>query len=125
MKSAQRRKIFPHLNESKSSTAAADNANDESYDNAKSKNNKMKQQHPSSKSKSSSSTNSSGANSTSSTTSSGAHLLPLPLVLTVLLCSGLFWISSFRDVMATGKPILDTLGILWGEEDGDANLLVS
>lgn len=27
--------------------------------------------------------------------------------------------------MATGKPILDTLGILWGEEDGDANLLVS
>lgn len=27
--------------------------------------------------------------------------------------------------MATGKPILDTLGVLWGQMDGDANLLVS
>jgi hypothetical protein len=46
--------------------------------------------------------------------------------LTVILCSGLFWISSFRDMMATGKPILDGLGgMLWGQDDGDANLLVS
>lgn len=52
------------------------------------------------------------------------HLLPLPLVLTVLVCSGLFWIASFRDVMATGKPILDTLSILWGQENADANFLV-
>jgi hypothetical protein len=28
--------------------------------------------------------------------------------------------------MATGKPILDGLGgMLWGQDDGDANLLVS
>ncbi len=52
------------------------------------------------------------------------HLLPLPLVLTVLVCSGLFWIASFRDVMATGKPILDTLSMIWGQEDADANFLV-
>jgi len=31
--------------------------------------------------------------------------------------------ACFRDVMATGKPILDTLGMLWGQEDGDANFL--
>jgi len=50
-------------------------------------------------------------------------LIPLPLVFTVILCSGLFWISSFRDALATGKPILDMLGILWGQDDADANLL--
>jgi hypothetical protein len=27
--------------------------------------------------------------------------------------------------MATGKPILDTLGVLWGQDDADINLLVS
>ena len=57
--------------------------------------------------------------------SSHHHLLPLPLVLTVLVCSGFFWMSCFRDVMATGKPILDKLGVLWGQDDADSNLLVS
>jgi len=51
------------------------------------------------------------------------HLLPLPLVLAVLVCSGFFWVASLRDVMATGKPILDKFGILWRQDDADANYL--
>ena len=35
----------------------------------------------------------------------GMHLAPLPLVMIVLLCSGALWVLSFRDVMATGRPI--------------------
>ena len=37
---------------------------------------------------------------------------------------GVLSVASFRDVMATGKPILDRLGALWGQEDADANYLV-
>ena len=39
-------------------------------------------------------------------TSSVDHLLPLPLVMITLLCSGLFWVTSFRDAFATGQPLL-------------------
>lgn len=34
------------------------------------------------------------------------HFAPLPLVFTVLVCSGILWLLSFRDVFATGRPIL-------------------
>ena len=57
-------------------------------------------------------------------TTATQHLPPLPLVVTVLLCSGFFWMSSFRDAMATGKPILDRLGLLWGQDDADQHWLV-
>lgn len=33
------------------------------------------------------------------------HLPPMPLVLTILLCSGFMWVYGFRDMMATGRPI--------------------
>jgi len=36
-----------------------------------------------------------------------------------------FWIASFRDVMATGKPILDKFGRVWGQDNADSNYLVS
>ena len=88
------------------------------YDNDKSRRRGKKQQQ--------SSNGISGETPSSSTISvHHDHLLPLPLVLTVLVYLGLFWIASFRDVMATGKPILDTLGVLWGQDDVDANFLVS
>mmetsp|Transcript_22607 Transcript_22607/g.48952 ORF Transcript_22607/g.48952 Transcript_22607/m.48952 type:complete len:475 (+) Transcript_22607:120-1544(+) len=129
----RRRKIFPHLDEANKSSSEASSSgadNDDSktkpddYDNDKSK--KGKKQHPSARSAKSSSDSTDG--NKNGTTSSNAevsihHLLPLPLVLTVLVCSGLFWIASFRDVFATGKPMLDTLGMLWGQEDADANFL--
>ena len=140
---ARRRKIFPHLDEAKKSTSDessgnadnSDNAKQQeseaSYDNAKSKKG-TKQQHPSAKKSGKQSPKANGTNKNndaaiSNETAGNAfdHLLPLPLVLTVLVCSGLFWIASFRDVMATGKPILDTLGVLWGQEDADSNFLVS
>jgi hypothetical protein len=34
------------------------------------------------------------------------HFAPLPLVFTVLVCSGVMWLMSFRDVFATGRSIL-------------------
>lgn len=34
------------------------------------------------------------------------HLPPLPLVFTVLACSGALWILGLRDMAATGKNIL-------------------
>jgi hypothetical protein len=37
------------------------------------------------------------------------HLAPLPLVLVVLVCSGFLWMLAFRDVMATGRPILGAM----------------
>jgi hypothetical protein len=126
----QRRKIFPHLDESKKDSSAKNNSNsstngtetknDDTYDNAKSSSSKpTKKPHPSARNKESNSVKiQKEANATH-------HLIPLPLAFTVLVCSGLFWIASFRDMMATGKPILDTLGVLWGQMDGDANLLVS
>lgn len=33
------------------------------------------------------------------------YLIPLPLILVVFLCSGFCWTLSFRDLMATGRPI--------------------
>ena len=33
------------------------------------------------------------------------YLIPLPLILIVFICSGFCWTLSFRDVMATGRPI--------------------
>eukprot|EP00584_Thalassiosira_punctigera_P007325 CAMPEP_0172539044 /NCGR_PEP_ID=MMETSP1067-20121228/10325_1 /TAXON_ID=265564 ORGANISM="Thalassiosira punctigera, Strain Tpunct2005C2" /NCGR_SAMPLE_ID=MMETSP1067 /ASSEMBLY_ACC=CAM_ASM_000444 /LENGTH=455 /DNA_ID=CAMNT_0013324667 /DNA_START=64 /DNA_END=1427 /DNA_ORIENTATION=- len=123
-------------------------AGSSSYDNAKSRRSKKQSSKPSSSSSSSSSSsfdnvasrngsNDNGAAPTDEAVSAATgaarvdstpvtihhHLLPLPLVLTVLVCSGLFWIASFRDVMATGKPILDTLGVLWGQDDADANFV--
>uniref|UniRef100_A0A6U3QH34 Uncharacterized protein n=1 Tax=Ditylum brightwellii TaxID=49249 RepID=A0A6U3QH34_9STRA len=38
-----------------------------------------------------------------------AYLAPLPLVMIVLLCSGFLWMLAFRDVMATGRPILGAM----------------
>ena len=140
----RRRKIFPHLEEesegkkadndnigNKDATKSKDGAsndNNAEYDNAKSS--KKKKQHPSAIKKSTKSTTNGVNNGDVVITNEEAgtslhHLVPLPLVFTVLLCSGLFWISSFRDVMATGKPILDTLGVLWGQDDADINFLVS
>ena len=34
------------------------------------------------------------------------HLPPLPLVMTVLICSGFMWMFAFRDMMATGKSLI-------------------
>ncbi|KAL7534474.1 hypothetical protein ACHAXR_007958, partial [Thalassiosira sp. AJA248-18] len=141
----RRRKIFPHLDEEtkKSSSASlSDDAKapadkngdtkaksqDSSYDNAKSK--KKGSKHPSAARKASKKSSETTANENKNDDipndaagSAMHHLIPLPLVLTVLVCSGLFWIASFRDVMATGKPILDTMGVLWGQDDADANFL--
>jgi hypothetical protein len=33
------------------------------------------------------------------------HLTPLPLVITVLICSGALWIFALRDFIATGRVI--------------------
>ena len=127
-KTTQRRKIFPHIEDDKSSpSSGAKDDGDPSYDNAKSSKSKKRS---SAKGKGKGNKNGSGASSGNGVAPRGAapapsdHLLPLPLVVTVLLCSGLFWMSSFRDVMATGKPVLDTVGKLWGQEDADLNLLV-
>ena len=131
---ARRRKIFPHLDDEKRPVAAsevpgdANHGNDvkkedgggattddkTSYNNAKSKKGSARKK-----------TDKNHVIPNASTSQAVQHLLPLPLVLTVLVCSGLFWIASFRDVMATGKPMLDTLSILWGQNDADANFLVS
>jgi len=129
-KTTQRRKIFPHIEDDKSSPSSGteDGDGDPSYDNAKSSKSKKRS---SAKGKGkgnkcgSSNGNSNGvAKPRAAAPAPSDHLLPLPLVVTVLLCSGLFWMSSFRDVMATGKPVLDTVGKLWGQEDADLNLLV-
>lgn len=96
-----------------------------SYNNSKPKVGSKSKQHPSaSKQKKVDS----ASKSVPSDGNSGAHpslhhLLPLPLVCTVLICSGVFWITSFRDVMATGKPILDRLGAWVGQVDTDASYL--
>ncbi|EJK70133.1 hypothetical protein THAOC_08534 [Thalassiosira oceanica] len=120
---------------SSSSSGAAPSGNDKakttdgdpSYDNAKS----SKPRRRSSKAKGKGKENKNGggggngvAKPRGAAPAPSDHLLPLPLVVIVLLCSGLFWMSSFRDVMATGKPVLDTVGKLWGQEDADLNLLV-
>jgi hypothetical protein len=131
---ARKRKIFPHLKEdykkppsapetSLSASGDIGKANGDAshetnaYDNSKQKKGSS---HPSAAKKKLTSSKSSD-----SINGSIHHLLPMPLVLTVLVCSGLFWISSFRDVMATGKPILDRLAVLWGQDDADARFLVS
>jgi hypothetical protein len=129
MPAAQRRKIFPHLDKEKPPTAAANSTKPdekENYDNAK-----TSKKHPTATRNASKANGKKDSNTatTSNTIKKEApthHLLPLPLVLLVILCSGFHWISSFRDMMATGKPILDNLGIvLWGQSDADINLLVS
>jgi len=129
----RRRKIFPHLNEgedgvskSKAKEESASTKKDE-YDNNKSKSRKV---HPSAKSKTNGSTTTNKPSSTQAAAGSSIHhLIPLPLVLTVLICSGFYWIICFRDVMATGKPILDydnrLSSMLWGENvNADLNYLV-
>ena len=144
----RRRKIFPHLEDEKrsASDAAADGdgdgggrgrgaTNDDVGDVATRKGNEKDDKHSSTynnakskkgkKSGKPSSIPKTEGGSSSSISITHQHLLPLPLVLTVLVCSGIFWIASFRDVMATGKPILDTLSMIWGQEDADANYLVS
>jgi len=126
----RRRKIFPHLKEedktppsvpeaSKSAKGDSSKANGDAtnaYNNSKQKEGPK---HPSAAKKKPISSKSSD-----SIHGSVHHLLPLPLVLTVLVCSGLFWIASFRDVMATGKPILDSFAVLWGQDDADSHFLV-
>ena len=130
---SRRRKIFPHLKDDDkkppSAPEASGSANGDSgkangdasdetnaYVNSKQKKGSS---HPSAAKK-----NLTSSKSSDSINGSIHHLLPLPLVLTVLVCSGLFWLSSFRDVMATGKPILDSLAVLWGQDDADARFLV-
>jgi len=134
----RRRKIFPHLNEGEDGSSKSKAAKEESasstkkdeYDNNKSKSTKV---HPSAKSKTNGSTTTTSTNKPSSTQAAAGssihHLIPLPLVLTVLICSGFYWIVCFRDVMATGKPILDydnrLSSIIWGEDvNADMNYLV-
>jgi hypothetical protein len=105
----------------------------EAYNNSKSKAKGVESNHTSAagqksstatSNKNSSSSSKHNSGHTSSSSSMHHHLLPLPLVYTVLICSGLFWITSFRDVMATGKPILNKATALFGHEDADANYLV-
>lgn len=101
----------------------------DSYNNSKSKAKGGGSDHPSDAGQKSSTANnkiSSSKHNNGQTSSSSMHhhLLPLPLVYTVLICSGLFWITSFRDVMATGKPILDKAMALFGHENADTNYLV-
>lgn len=95
----RRRRIFPHLSNDEAAAKETDKNEDvtnegetnEAYDNAKSNR-----------------TTSAAANNGVAHSSSSAihHLLPLPLVLITLLCSGLFWVMSFRDAFATGQPLL-------------------
>lgn len=146
MTARQRRKIFPHLEEdSKTGTSDANgttddandasnnngndsnskNKNEGSYDNDKSNKSKGRSNNSGQSSTDESNTSNNNNNNNNASSATMKHLLPLPLVLTVLVCSGLFWIASFRDAFATGKPMLDTLSVLWGQEDADANLLVS
>ena len=114
----------------KGANGLASSSTDEAYNNSKSKAKGGESNHPSAAGqKSSTATNNSSSSSSKhnngqTSSSSMHHLLPLPLVYTVLICSGLFWITSFRDVMATGKPILDTATALFGHENADANYLV-
>eukprot|EP00569_Conticribra_weissflogii_P015931 CAMPEP_0171407354 /NCGR_PEP_ID=MMETSP0880-20121228/19704_1 /TAXON_ID=67004 /ORGANISM="Thalassiosira weissflogii, Strain CCMP1336" /LENGTH=255 /DNA_ID=CAMNT_0011923273 /DNA_START=97 /DNA_END=860 /DNA_ORIENTATION=+ len=142
MTETRRRKIFPHLDDqikksssnddNKSSTAAAAAANkaaddnDETYDNAKSKTSKAGNQTKSKVgTKNTEKHKRNNPKQPQLPHQDTPHLLPLPLILTTLLCSGLFWITSFRDVMATGKPILDTLSpLLYPHQPrSDLNLL--
>jgi len=92
----RRRKIFPHLSSDEAAAKESDEKkqgeNDEAYDNAKSN-----------KPTAAAANNN---NAIRNTESSVHHLLPLPLVLITLLCSGLFWVMSFRDAFATGQPLL-------------------
>ena len=37
------------------------------------------------------------------------HLPPFPLVVLTLLCSGFLWMLAFRDMMATGRPLLGSM----------------
>ncbi|KAL3822382.1 hypothetical protein ACHAXA_010860, partial [Cyclostephanos tholiformis] len=127
---ARRRKIFPHLNDDEKKThdasgsANADSgkvnsvASDKAIHNINTPPPKKGSTHASAAKK-----NITSSKSLDSIHGSTHHLLPLPLVYVVLVCSGLFWITSFRDVMATGKPILDRLGALWGQDDADSLFL--
>lgn len=124
---AQRRKIFPHLDNDKKEKDNYDNAKSSKVHPSARKDKNSKTTNPKSSITSSNNANNGQSNKEKEvkTEAPTHHLLPLPLVFIVILCSGLFWISSFRDMMATGKPILDSLGVLWGQSDADANLLVS
>ena len=132
----RRRKIFPHLNEGEDGSSKSKAAKEESastkkdeYDNNKSKKSEV---HPSVESKTNGSTTTTTTKPSSTQAAAGSsihHLVPLPLVLTVLVCSGFYWIVCFRDVMATGKPILDydnrLSSMVWGEDiNADLNYLV-
>jgi hypothetical protein len=99
----QRRKIFPHLSsdEADEDEKREDDENEEAYDNAKSNKPTPADREPTT-------ANNGGVGNAVSSSSSCAvhHLLPLPLVIITLLCSGLFWVMSFRDAFATGQPLL-------------------
>lgn len=100
----RRRRIFPHLSsdegsankessEKKEEAGNKDGEKNGAYDNAKS--NKP----------TAASTNGVAPPEKSSSAAAAHHLLPLPLVIITLLCSGLFWVMSFRDAFATGQPL--------------------
>mmetsp|Transcript_20418 Transcript_20418/g.29242 ORF Transcript_20418/g.29242 Transcript_20418/m.29242 type:complete len:494 (-) Transcript_20418:70-1551(-) len=99
----RRRRIFPHLSSDEAAAKESDKNEDatnegetnEAYDNAKSN-----------KPTAASNSNNGIAQSSSESSAVHHHLLPLPLVLVTLLCSGLFWVMSFRDAFATGQPLL-------------------
>lgn len=118
---ARRRKIFPHLSSSDADGKAAavekpEKNNDEDekredenekYDNAKSnKPSTPTVREPNTAANDGNASTAKASSSSSSSWTAAHHLLPLPLVLITLLCSGLFWVISFRDAFATGQPLL-------------------
>ena len=43
------------------------------------------------------------------------HFVPLPLLVTIMICSGFLWVMCFRDVFATGRPIFGEIDVLFQE----------
>lgn len=37
------------------------------------------------------------------------HFAPLPLMFTIMICSSFLWVLSYRDMMATGRPVAGTM----------------
>lgn len=111
----RRRNIFPHLSRKEEGAAAtaekSDNKkmedekrqdeNEVPNDNAKS--NKLT---PDDNKRDANNAANKGGVATKQQLTASHHLLPLPLVIITLLCSGLFWVISFRDAFATGQPLL-------------------
>lgn len=128
---ARRRKIFSHLSSDEVAAAAAEKSDkkedekredeNEAYDNAKSNKPTPADREPTT------SVNNGGVSNAASSSSSSSsvihHLLPLPLVIITLLCSGLFWVLSFRDAFATGQPLLLNLSSVPSLAQAELSLL--